>query len=271
MSTRTYSPERIASGRYPLLGVSVNALSIPMLGRIIREAIEADEQIIVASVNLHSIYLHRKDRDMRQFFGVADFHRIDGMPVVWWGKLLGYPLERDNRVTWLDWIHPLMAEAARNGWRVFYLGSKLGVAGRAAMVLRERYSGLLIETAPGYFDATPGSGENEEIVGKINSYRPDILMVGMGMPRQERWILQNRQRLDVRVILPCGACLDYVAGEIPSPPRWVGRIGLEWLARLMAEPRRLWRRYLLEPLSLFDLMALDAARVLRERLARTRK
>lgn len=270
MTTSVFSIDRIESERFPLLGVKVQALSIRTLNQIAANTIRADDQVVVASVNMHSVYLHRRQEVMRQFFDAADYLRIDGMPLVLWGKLLGYPLERENRVTWLDWIHPLMADAARNGWRVFYLGSMPGVADRAASYLHTEFPGLQIETAPGYFDATQGSAENEEVIRRINGYHPDILMVGMGMPRQEKWILENRTRLNARLILPCGACFDYLAGEIQSPPRWMGRIGMEWLARLVSEPKRLWRRYLIEPIFLLDLFLSDVARRVRPHRLRAR-
>ncbi len=89
--------------------------------------------------------------------------------------------------------------------------------------------------------------DDELVVEKINAFRPHVLMVGMGMPRQERWILHRFDELDANAILQSGACFDYVAGAIPTPPRWLGRFGLEWLYRLACEPVRLWRRYLVEP------------------------
>jgi N-acetylglucosaminyldiphosphoundecaprenol N-acetyl-beta-D-mannosaminyltransferase len=91
---------------------------------------------------------------------------------------------------------------------------------------------------------------NHEILTLIKEYQPHILMVGMSMPRQEHWILDNIESISANVILPSGAAIDYIAGAVPTPPRWAGKVGLEWLFRLVAEPRRLWRRYFVEPLFL---------------------
>jgi N-acetylglucosaminyldiphosphoundecaprenol N-acetyl-beta-D-mannosaminyltransferase len=102
-----------------------------------------------------------------------------------------------------------------------------------------------MDASHGYFD--PGGEENERVLRAIEAFAPDVLLVGMGMPRQEHWIMDNLDRLGSTVLLPCGASIDYVAGEIPTPPRWAGRWGLEWLYRLLAEPGRLWKRYLIEP------------------------
>ena len=104
-----------------------------------------------------------------------------------------------------------------------------------------------IEVSDGFFDARRDSEENEALIERINTYRPDLLMVGMGMPRQEFWT-QNFARLKAHVILSSnGAAFEYVAGAVPTPPRWAGRIGLEWVFRLVNEPRRLFARYLIKP------------------------
>lgn len=250
---------------YRILGVRVNALAIPDLRRIIANAVDTGQKCIIASQNLHGVYMARTDEQMRAFYERADFVRIDGMPLAIWARILGYPLTREHRVTWVDWLRPLLQEAARGNWRVFYLGSKPGIAEVGAERLRAEVPGVELATAHGYFDPRPDSKENRKVVERINSFRPDILMVGMGMPRQERWILENFESIEANVFLPCGACIDYFAGVIPTPPRWMGRIGLEWLARLLSEPRRLWRRYLVEPWFLADLFLSDLATLVTSR------
>ena len=237
-----------------MLGINVNPLSIPQLNALIAEAITQKERWIIAHHNLHSIYVYHHDLKMGTFYAKADYIHIDGMALVILGRLLGLPLKREQRVTYVDWTDPLMTEAAQRGWRIFYLGSKPGVAEQGAKILQQKFPGLQIATAHGYFDAHPDSQENQAILETINTYQPHVLMVGMSMPRQEHWILDNLERLSTNVILPSGAAIDYVAGAVPTPPRWAGRWGLEWLFRLLAEPKRLWRRYLVEPLFLISLV-----------------
>ncbi|WP_322487901.1 WecB/TagA/CpsF family glycosyltransferase [Chloroflexus sp.] len=239
--------------RITLLGVVIDPFSIDHLNQCIATAIKQQKRWIIANHNLHSIYLYHRDQKMRQFYKKAHVIHIDGMPLIYWGRILGYKLKREQRVTYVDWIHPLMAMAAAEGWRVFYLGSKPGVAALAAKRLRQRYPALQITTRDGYFQAD----DNTAVLAEIANFRPHVLMVGMGMPRQERWILENLEHLSANAILTAGACFDYVAGVIPTPPRWMGRTGLEWLYRLYSEPRRLARRYLLEPWALLPLMAHD--------------
>ncbi len=230
-----------------LLGVDIHALSLLDLNSLIDQAIKQNQRWIIANHNLHSVYLYYHDAKLRQFFAKADFTHVDGMPLIYLGKLLGLPLNREHRTTYVDWLHPLMSEAAQKGWRIFYLGSKPGVGARSAKLLQAKYPGLEITTAHGYFDVQPNSAENQAVLAEINAYCPDVVIVGMGMPRQEHWVLDNYQKISTHVILNSGAMMDYAVGEIPTPPRWAGRLGLEWLFRLFAEPSRLWHRYLVEP------------------------
>jgi N-acetylglucosaminyldiphosphoundecaprenol N-acetyl-beta-D-mannosaminyltransferase len=254
MSTHQRDP---AIPRYEILDTELDALTMDDLNARIASAIARNERFVVASHNLHGVYLARTDRDMQAFYELADVHRIDGMSLVLLGRIMGVPLERDHRITWLDWIDPLMRIAAAEGWRVFYLGAGPGVAERGAVILRERVPGLRIATHDGYFDPKT---DNERILAEIAAFETDILLVGMGMPRQERWVLQNAQRLPANVVLTCGACIEYIAGEKYTPPRWAGRLGLEWLFRLLSEPGNLWRRYLVEPWVLSGMLLRDLYR-----------
>lgn len=229
------------------MGVKLDPLSINQLNSLIARSIYQNQRWIIANHNLHSLYIYHRDPKMQAFYAKADYVHIDGMPLILFGKLLGFPLQREQRVTYADWVWSLMAESAKKEWRIFYLGSKPGVANKGAKILQEKFPGLNIKTSHGYIDIQKGSQDNIDLITTINSYQPHILMVGMGMPRQEYWILDNLEEIQANAILPSGACIDYVAGAIPTPPRWMGKIGLEWLYRLFSEPKRLWRRYLIEP------------------------
>lgn len=232
---------------YQLLGVKVNLLDMETLNTLIDKAVKNNNRWIIANHNLNSFYIYHHNAQMRKFYSVADYVHIDGMALVLLGKFLGLPCKRKHRVTYADWVWSLMEEAEQNNWRVLYLGAKPGVAEKGAKILQQEYPKLQIETIDGYFNASPNSQENQAVLGQINAYQPHVLMVGMGMPRQEQWILDNLEKIKTNAILPSGACIDYVAGEVPTPPRWMGKVGLEWLYRLITEPKRLWRRYLIEP------------------------
>ncbi len=235
---------------YPFLGTRICPFTQESLTALLGEIIERNEKQIIANHNLHSLYLFNKDKKFKKFFSQVKHIHIDGMPIVYLGRLLGYPLVRDNRITYLDWCDDIFKLAIKKNLRIFYLGSTPESGSTGLKVLKNKYPLLEIEWHHGFFDANKTTRENNKIIKLINSSSTSILMVGMGMPRQECWIMDNFNDLQVNIILPCGACLDYLAGTIKTPPRWMGRIGLEWLYRLFVEPQRLWKRYLVEPIFL---------------------
>jgi len=210
---------------------------------LVSDAIRNRHRIIVAHHNLHSVYLWYHQERMRLFYANASYTHIDGMAVILLAKLLGTSLKREHRATSLDFFPLLAPMAVLQRWRIFYVGSRPGVAASGAELARQQYPGLNIRTHHGYLDAI----ENKKVIAEINAYQPHILMVGMGMPLQEHWILDSQGQLDANVIFPVGAFMDYQAAVIPTAPRWLACLYLEWVYRLFSEPRRLWRRYLVEP------------------------
>jgi len=209
--------------RIDLLGVGVDPLTIPALIDVIAEAIARRERWIIAHHNLHSVVLFQRDPKMRALYAQARIVYIDSMPLIYWARLLGYSVRRDQRITFVDWWGPIIATAATEGWRVFYLGGKPGVAAKAAGRLRQQYPSLVIDTHHGYLQ----SADHDWVLNTIASFQPHILMVGMGMPRQEHWTIDHRDRIEANATIMVGAAFDYIAGTIPTPPRWMGRIGLE--------------------------------------------
>lgn len=260
-STPAQSVLQTGRSEISFLGLTLNPMSLPELTAMVEQRVLEGRKWIITNHNLHSVYLFHRNPRLREFYKNAHWTFIDGMPLIGLGKLYGYAVEREQRTTLVDLLPPLMEMAARKGWRVFNLGSPAGVGEKAAVALRRKYPGLQIEVRHGYFDARPGSSENEAVVQQINAYKPDLLMVGMGMPRQEIWVLENFARLNAHVIMASnGAAIDYVAGAVPTPPRWAARLGLEWFSRLMNEPRRLAGRYLLEPWYILMLLTMDFVR-----------
>jgi N-acetylglucosaminyldiphosphoundecaprenol N-acetyl-beta-D-mannosaminyltransferase len=232
----------------------VNAFSTDDLNRIVARTIASSEQAVIGNHNLHSLYLFYSNAVMRSFFEIAKYVHVDGMSFVLLAKLLGQPISRNERTGYMDWLPSLMEKARENRWRVFYLGSRPDILEKGIEEIKRRWPGIEIEGHHGYFNKAKSHEESESVVKTVQAYAPNILMVGMGMPVQERWIFENRAELNANVVLACGALIDYVAGAIPLPPRWLGQLGLEWLFRLVTEPRRLWRRYLLEPMMLLGIV-----------------
>lgn len=240
-----------------LLGVRIDFMDAEALRAIIEQTIVSGRQAIIGNHNLHSVYLYHRDKKMQTFYARADYVFADGMPLVVLGRLLGLPTRREYRITPIDWVPDLLARAAQEGWRVFLLGSKAGVALRAADILRRRYPELQVRTDHGYFDDANSGLTTGDVLAHIRDFRPHILCVGMGMPRQEHWILEQDGQTGANVTLSVGALMDLMAGELPVPPRWIGKFGLEWLFRLVSRPTQVWRRYLVEPWFLLPFLFRD--------------
>ncbi len=227
-----------------LLGVQLSTCDQAALLLTFKQAIMADRKMTVLSGNVHSFNLAYRKAWLREFFNQADVVRLDGAGVrlgVW---ILGH--RSPSRMTWADFAWDLAEFAEPRGFTFFFLGARLGVADKAAANLKARFPDLcIVGTHHGYFDKTPGSAENEAVIEQINAVKPNILIVGFGMPLQERWLMENWDRIDANVALTGGAVFDYVSGELQRAPRWMTDNGLEWLGRLLIEPRRLWKRYLI--------------------------
>jgi N-acetylglucosaminyldiphosphoundecaprenol N-acetyl-beta-D-mannosaminyltransferase len=251
------------AGTARFLGIAVQPMTIAALTDTVIEGVSTNQNWIIANHNMHSLYLFHKeaaegpDGLLQRYLSRAHRTHIDGMSVVLLARLYGHALGRIHRVGYTDWLPSLMTAAVERNWRVFYLGSAPRVVDIGATALRKRHPELQIEYRHGYFDMDPEGPENKSVLQQIADFRPHLLMVGMGMPRQEHWIEANFAAIQANVILPAGAALDYVAGIIPTPPRWSGPVGLEWFFRLAAEPRRLARRYLIEPWTLLRVVARD--------------
>ncbi len=249
------------AGDWRIAGVRITPLTLQGVIGCAGDHIARGSPCVIANVNVHALYICRTDAAFRELTE-RSFVIIDGMPVVWLARLLGYPVGAAHRVTWVDLIWPLLEEAAMRGWRVFYLGGEPGVLERGIARFKARIERLNIAAHHGFFPSSradrEAGQESAAIIAEINRFDPDLLIVGMGMPRQEHWVLENRRLLTARVIMTAGACIDYVAGAVRTPPRWMGRWGLEWAYRLGGDPRRLWRRYLLEPWAVLASVAAHA-------------
>jgi N-acetylglucosaminyldiphosphoundecaprenol N-acetyl-beta-D-mannosaminyltransferase len=259
------SDPRPGPATYRILGVTVNAIDVDTLFGLIEDAVRSERPCVIANHNLHSIYLYHSEMKMRRFYHHARYVFVDGTPIIYLGQLLGYPLGYQHRITSIHWIRPLLSLAVEKGWRTFFLGGKPGTAAAAARILAAEIPGAQIETADGFFDATPGSAEGEAVLARIARYRPHILCVAMGMPRQEHWIIDHVDRIEAPVTLNLGGFMELVTGDLPTPPRWVGRANLEWLFRLATRPKRVWRRYLMEPWFLLPWLARDVKESVRRR------
>jgi N-acetylglucosaminyldiphosphoundecaprenol N-acetyl-beta-D-mannosaminyltransferase len=231
-----------AKERVNVFGVGVDPVTVAELHARILGFVREGGHALVLHANVHGLNLCYRDPGLRSFFNAASLVFCDGSGVMLAARILGERIP--ERITYADWTWQLAAFAEREGLSLFFLGARPGVAEIAAVRLEERHPDLKIAGVHhGYFDWTVGAPENEAVVAEINAARPDLLLVGLGMPLQERWLMQNWDRLDARVALTGGAVFDYVSGELKRGPRVLTDNGFEWLARLLIEPGRLWRRY----------------------------
>ncbi len=231
------------------------------------EAIDALERYVaegrprmVCTPNAEHVMLARRDAEFRAILRRADLVVSDGMGVTYASRVLGTPLRQNVSGRLL--VGELAARWALLGRRVFFVGGRSGTdADRAAQRLMARCPGLVVcgSYTPPFADRFDAA-ESSRIVGAVNAARPDVLLVCLGAPKQEKWIAANLDRLAVPVSIGVGAALDYLAGTLREPPRWVSRVGLEWLWRLAQEPRRLWRRYLVDGLRFVGLVLLARLR-----------
>lgn len=244
--------------RVPILGTPLSLCDKARLLAVIAETIVAKRKLTVLSGNIYAYNLAYERPWLRAFFNKADIVRLDGEGVRWGARLLGY--RTPQRMTWADFAWNLAEMAAHNGHTLFLLGGKQGVAEKAALKLKEQYPDLqIVGTHHGYFDKTPNSAETQAVIQTVAVVAPDVLIVGFGMPLQERWLSETRDLLAAKVVLTGGAVFDYISGELHRGPQWMNDHGLEWLARLLIEPRRLWKRYIIgNPLFMW--------RVLKQRL-----
>lgn len=227
-----------------LLGVGVDSLTVEELHTEIRGFVKDGARALVLNANAHCLNLAYREPALRSFLNAADIVFCDGVGVMLAARILGRRIP--ERITYADWMWQLADFAAREGFSLYLLGARPGVAREAAERLMARYPGLEISGVHhGYFDHSPGGVENEAVVREINARTPDILVVGFGMPLQERWLMENHDRLEAKVALTGGAVFDYVSGGLRRGPRLLTDNGFEWLARLFIQPRHLWRRYLI--------------------------
>ncbi len=237
-----------------VLGVQIDPVTLDEILAYIEQVISSNQRALIAHTHVMGVNLAYEQAWLRQFLNRADLVYCDGMGVKLGGRILGHHIPQ--RFTLADWMDRLAAMAWRQGYSLFFLGNPPGVAARAARNLCQRYPGVkIVGTHHGYFDKAPASVENQALLRQINDTRPNILLVGLGMPAQERWLLENWPDLQVNIAITAGAIFEYVSGDLKRGPRWMTDHYLEWLARLYISPRRYVRRYLRDnPLFLYRIL-----------------
>jgi N-acetylglucosaminyldiphosphoundecaprenol N-acetyl-beta-D-mannosaminyltransferase len=229
--------------RVTLAGVRIDPCNMAeAVEAIVARAAAGGPPGYVVTPNAQHLVLLQDDAEFRRIYAGAMLSVADGMPLVWASRWLGTPLPQ--RVNGTDLFVALCARAADMGLRIFLFGGRPGAADAAAEELRRRFPGLIIAGSccpPFGFESDPA--ELARLDQVLREARPDLLFVGLGAPKQERWIAGHAAPLGVPVALGIGVSFEFVGGLVRRAPGWMQRAGLEWFYRLLAEPRRLWRRY----------------------------
>ncbi len=243
------SQEELLPARLNTFGFFSHPGTLEQYLALITKHIDKRDPLSVFYHNQHTIYSYFTNKRLKRCYQRATVI-ADGMCVVLLCKLSGFACTRDHRLTYVDFIMPLMQTAKEKQWRVFHVGQQSEVLDKALETLRTNVPGLQIQGHHGYFDQDPDSAESIKVIDQINSDATDLLLVGFGTPQQEYWIDAHRNRIAAPVVMSCGACMEYVGGAVRTPPRWMGRIGLEWSFRLLENPKRFAHRYTIQTVKL---------------------
>lgn len=248
---KTFFPKRIEIESVPILAfASVQDL----FGRILAE-LDKPKQITIYGHNVHAANLAHQRPDWREIIARGDVVYCDGAGIVWGAKLHGKKFP--TRLTAADWMIDFVRFLAQNNKTAYFLAGEPSVPERALQLFDKAVPGHTVVGAHhGYILDNPEL--EDAVIAEINSLKPDVLLVGFGMPIQEYWMERVRERLDVKAVWAIGATLDYLTGKVPRCPGWMGQFGYEWLFRFLVEPKRMFGRYIMGNPWFLSRMALSA-------------
>jgi N-acetylglucosaminyldiphosphoundecaprenol N-acetyl-beta-D-mannosaminyltransferase len=216
-----------------ILGVRVDVTDTAAAMETMEGFIRSRQPHQVVTADASGVILAQRDRELMRIINGADLVTPDSTGILWAAKRFGTPLP--ERVSGIDLLQVLCAEAAKTGYGVFCLGSEPGVADAAAEELKRRYPGLdIVGTHHGYF----GPEESDEVVRKVHDASPDILFVAFGIPRQEKWIHRYMKEMRVPLAIGVGGSFDVISGKVKRAPVWMQKHGLEWMHRLISNPKK---------------------------------
>lgn len=244
----TYKNEK----RMKFLNTEVDNVTLEESLEIIEGYIVEKKPRYVVTPNVDHIVKIEEDDEFKIIYKNADLILTDGMPLIWISKWLKKPIR--EKVSGSD-LFPKVCELASNrGYKIFLLGAGDGVALEAAKNLKNKYRGLdIVGTYSPSYGFEKKEEEIEKIIEIINKAKPDVLAVGLGAPKQEKFLYKYKNRLNVPVSLGIGASIDFEAGNVNRAPRWMQKSGLEWFYRLCKEPKRMYKRYLIDDMKIIKL------------------
>jgi N-acetylglucosaminyldiphosphoundecaprenol N-acetyl-beta-D-mannosaminyltransferase len=233
------------NGRLRILEVDIDAVTVADAIATFESFIARRRPCLAFPVNVDVCVKIQRDPELRAAFRAADLVLVDGTPMMWAARFLGRPLPA--RVSGSDFVPVLCRVAAERGYRIFLLGGGPGIAEGARRWLEDRYPRLrIVGTYAPPVGFEKSEQENKKIIDLVRAASPDVMLTAFGASKQEKWLVRFRDDLAVPVSMAVGSTFDYLAGRLKRAPMWMQRAGLEWMFRLAQEPRRLWRRYLVD-------------------------
>lgn len=222
--------------RLEILGVGIDKVNSQQALEKIGAFIASGQPHQIVTANAEIIYQASKNEKMRHVINNAQMVTADGSGVVWASRQLGEPLEQ--RVTGIDLVNSICEQSAKDKWKIYILGSAPGVAATAAVNIRNKFPGCnIVGTHHGYFNAK----EEKQILAELEQLKPDVLFVALGAPKQEYWIADHLAELGIPVGMGIGGSMDVLSGNVKRAPKWMQKMSLEWLYRLLIQPTRFKR------------------------------
>ena len=231
--------------RINICNVNIDNITFIEAIKNVEDLVLKRRNVYVITPNVDHIVNINKDDEFKRIYNEAALVLPDGMPLIWAAKLLGRPLK--EKISGSDLFLKLCKMSFNKGYKVYFLGGREKAAEKSAEILKIMYPGIQIAGiyCPRFgFENDPA--ENNKITEMIKAAKPDILFVGIGSPKQEKWIYKHKNEYRVPVSIGVGAAFDFMSGMIRRAPVWMQKAGLEWFWRLMMEPKRLWKRYLID-------------------------
>lgn len=241
------------SDRVNIGGVWVNNVSMSETLEAIERFVMARKPCYITNPNVDIVIRYHRDLEFARYYDEGALCVADGVPILWAAKFLGHPLK--EKVSGSDLVPRICELADQKGFKLFFLGGRPGAADAAKAQLLETLSNLkIVGTYAPPFGFENDQQELKNIFKMIKDARPDILCVGLGAPKQERWIKKYHEELGVPVSMGVGVTFEFIAGIVKRAPKWMQNVGLEWFWRLCMEPGRLWRRYLIDDTQFFGII-----------------
>lgn len=252
--THSEESETLPNLEVCLLGRRITCMTAPAIIKAIHKACVENKQFTVAHYNVHGFNLSMQLPWFYNFLQSVDIVHCDSIGILKALRYMGLNLPIQYRVSYSILLPQLLELCNRNHFSLYLLGSHPDHLTQALQRVQELYPNIRLSGHDGYFKPQDAAA-NDAVIAHINQFQPQVLLVGMGMPRQENWVRLNRHRLDANTILTCGAAIDRMAGVVPDCPKVLSNVGLEWMYRLWREPKRLAARYLLgNPAFLLQIM-----------------